>query len=150
MPGVPSRCPPGTESLQKRFRCPIPLPTWHGIPAKDLARNPCKSVSGVPSRCPPGTESLQKRFRCLFPPSTWHGNPAKVFQVALLCCPPDTAVPLIMGCRGFSAGHVDVFSMERVAVSTPAVSKPPCRCLQGTFVTAGVPSDVTPGNDSAV
>ena len=57
------------------------------------------------------------------PPSTWHGIPVKVFQVAFLAShlarnsrksvagstsyrPPATAVPLIMGCRGFSAGQI--------------------------------------------
>ena len=35
-------------------------------------------------------------------------------------------------------------------MDTPAVEKPPYRYLQGTFVAAGVPSDVTPGNDNAV
>ena len=35
-------------------------------------------------------------------------------------------------------------------LDTPAVAKPLYRCLQGTFVTAGVLSDVTPGNDNTV
>ena len=108
VPGVPSRCPPGTESLQKRVRCLFPLPTCYGIPTKacqvvfpvsHLARNPCKSVPGVSSRLhlarksrksvpggmsrlPPGTVSLQKRVRCPIPPSTCHGNPAKACQVS--------------------------------------------------------------------
>ena len=34
VPGVPSRCPPATVFLRKCSRCLIPLPTWHGIPAK--------------------------------------------------------------------------------------------------------------------
>ena len=89
VPGVPSRCPPGTESLQKRVRCLFPLPTCYGIPTKacqvvfpvsHLARNPRKSVPGVSSRLhlarksrksvpggmsrlPPGTESPRKRVR---------------------------------------------------------------------------------------
>ena len=92
VPGVSSRRPPATESLRKCSRCPIPLPTWHGIPAKvfqvsfpavHLPRNPCESVPGVSSRRPPATESLRKCSRCLFPPSTCHGIPAKAFQVSL-------------------------------------------------------------------
>ena len=147
---VASPCfPPGTEFLRKCTRCPFPLSTWHGIPAKvyqvsfsvvHLARFSCESVPGVLSRLPPATESLQKCGRCHFLPSTCHGIPAKVFQVSfpavhlprnscesvpgvLLCRPPATVVPLIMGCRGFSAGHVDVFSMKRATISTPEVGK---------------------------
>ena len=91
------------------------LPTCHGIPetayqvslpAFHLARNPRKSVAGVFLCLPPGTESPRKRSRCLSLPSTCHGFPAKVFQVPLLRLPPATAVPLIMGCRGFSAGQI--------------------------------------------
>ena len=33
-------------------------------------------------------------------------------------------------------------------LDTPAVANPPYRCLQGTFATAGVPSDVTPRNEN--
>ena len=107
--------PPGTESPRKRSRC-LSLPsTCHGIPAKACQVSfPC---------CPPGTESPQKRSRCHFLPSTWHGISAKAFQVSLSAShlarnsresvagstsyrPPATAVPLIMGCRGFSAGQI--------------------------------------------
>ena len=35
-------------------------------------------------------------------------------------------------------------------LDTPAAAKLLYRCLQGTFVTAGVPSDVTPGNNKIV
>ena len=72
VPGVLSCRPPATESLRKCSRCPIPLPTWHGIPAKafqvslsasHLARNPRKSVPGVSFRLPPGTEIPRKRVR---------------------------------------------------------------------------------------
>ena len=75
VPGVTSCLPPGTESPQKRSRCPSLLPTCHGFS--------CKSVPGVSSRRPPATESLRKCSRCLFLPSTCHGIPAKVFQVSL-------------------------------------------------------------------
>ena len=120
--------------------------TWHGIPAKafqvslpavHLPRNSRKSVPGVTFCLPPATVSPQKCVRCHLLPSTWHGIPAKAFQVSFSashlprnprksvpcstsCLPPAAAVPLIIGCRGFSAGHVDVFSMKRVAISTPA------------------------------
>ena len=50
----------------------------------------------------------------------------------------------------FQQDKLVVCSMKRVAVCTPAVAKRPYRCLQGIFVTAGVLSDVTPGNDNAV
>ena len=92
VPGVLSRCPPGTEFPRKCSRCLILPPTWHGIPAKacqvylpalHLARNLCESVSGVTFRLPPGTESPQKRSRCPFPPSTCHGFPTKACQVSL-------------------------------------------------------------------
>ena len=90
--------PPGTVSPQKRSR-------WH-LPAVHLPRYLCKSVPGVTS-----------------PPSTCHGISAKAFQVSLPAShlarnsrksvagstsyrPPATAVPLIMGCRGFSAGQI--------------------------------------------
>ena len=72
VPGVLSRCPPATESPQKRVRCLFPLPTCYGIPTKvfqvslpavHLPRNPCESVSGSTSCLPPGTESPQKRVR---------------------------------------------------------------------------------------
>ena len=108
VPGVTSCLPPATESLRKCSRCPIPLPTWHGIPAKacqvslpaaHLLRYPHESVSGGFPCLPPGTESLQKRSRCLIPsppgteipqkrsrwhvpPSTWHSFPAKACQVS--------------------------------------------------------------------
>ena len=109
-----------------------PPSTCHGIsakafqvslPASHLARNPRKSVAGVFLCLPPGTESPRKRSRCLSLPSTCHGFPAKVFQVSFPASPlarnsresvagstsyrpPATAVPLIMGCRGFSAGQI--------------------------------------------
>ena len=94
----------------------ISLPsTWHGIPAKafqvsfsafHLPRFSRESVPGASS-----------------PPSTCHGFPAKAFQVSFPAShlarnscksvpgvfprrPPGTAVPLIMGCRGFSAGQI--------------------------------------------
>ena len=91
MSGSTSCCPPGTESLQKRSRCPIALSTCHGFPAKvfqvslpafHLARNSRESVPGSFSCRPPATVFLQKCSRCLFPLSTWHGIPAKAFQVA--------------------------------------------------------------------
>ena len=75
VPGVTSCLPPGTESPQKRSRCPSLLPTCHGIPAKAF------QVSFSASHLP--RFFLQKRSRCLFPPSTCHGIPAKVFQVSL-------------------------------------------------------------------
>ena len=66
VPGVPSRCPPATVFPQKRVRYLIPLPTWHGIPAK---------VFQVASpRLPPGTEFLRKCSRCPFLPPTCHGS----------------------------------------------------------------------------
>ena len=110
--------PPATETLRKCSRCPFLPSTWHGFPAKvfqvsfpavHLARNSSESVPGVLSCRPPGTEFLRKCSRCPFLPSTWHGFPAKVFQVPLLRLPPGTAVPLIMGCRGFSAGQMSSF-----------------------------------------
>ena len=108
VPGVSSCCPPGTEIPQKCSRCPFPLPTWHGIPAKacqvslpaaHLLRYPHESVSGgfpclppgteFPRKCvrclirlPPATEIPQKRVRCPIPPSTCHGIPAKACQVS--------------------------------------------------------------------
>ena len=130
---VASPClPPGTVFPQKRVRCPFP--------AVHLARNPRESVSGVSSRLPPGTETLRKRGRCHFSPSTWHGIPAKVCQVSFPAVhlarkprksvpgvfsrlPPATAVHLIMGCCGFSVGHMAVFSMKRATISTPAAAE---------------------------
>ena len=130
---VASPClPPGTVFPQKRVRCPFP--------AVHLARNPRESVSGVSSRLPPGTETLRKRGRCHFSPSTWHGIPAKVCQVSFPAfhlarkprksvpgvfsrLPPATAVHLIMGCCGFSVGHMAVFSMKRATISTPAAAE---------------------------
>ena len=64
--GSTSCCPPATESPRKRSRCPFPLPTWHGIPAKafqvshpavHLPRFSCESVPGVLLCRPPATES---------------------------------------------------------------------------------------------
>ena len=55
VPGVLFRLPPGTESPQKRVRCPFP--------AAHLARKSRKSVPGGMSRLPPGTVSLRKRVR---------------------------------------------------------------------------------------
>ena len=46
--------------------------------------------------------------------------------------------------------HVWTHLQLRKCLDTPAVEKPPYRCLQGTFVAAGVPRDVTPGNDNTV
>ena len=138
VPGVSSCCPPGTESLRKRSRCPFPPPTWHGNPAKacqvsfpaaHLPRNPRKSVPGVTFCLPPATVSPQKCVRCHLLPSTWHGIPAKAFQVSFSashlprnprksvpcstsCLPPAAAVPLIMGCRDFSAGQISSFQQE--------------------------------------
>ena len=75
VPGVSSRLPPATVSLQKRSRCLFLLSTWHGIPAKafqvffpafHLARYSRESVPGSFSCRPPGTESLRKCSRCLF------------------------------------------------------------------------------------
>ena len=75
VPGVSSCLPPGTESLQKRSRCLILLPTWHGIPAKvfqvsfpaaHLARYSRESVPGSFSYRPPATVFLRKHVRCLF------------------------------------------------------------------------------------
>ena len=89
--GSTSCCPPATESPRKRSRCPFPLPTWHGIPAKafqvshpavHLPRFSCESVPGVSSRCPPATVFLRKCSRCPSLPSTCHGIPVKAFQVA--------------------------------------------------------------------
>ena len=133
VPGSLSCRPPATVFPRKRSRCSFLPSTWHGIPAKafqvsfsavHLARNPRESVSGSTSYRPPGTESLRKCSRwhlsavhlarnpresvpgSISLPSTCHGIPAKAFQVASPCCPPVTAVPLIMGCRGFSAGQI--------------------------------------------
>ena len=135
VPGVTSCRPPGTESPRKRVRCLSPPSTCHGIPAKvfqvslpavHLPRNPCESVPGVSFRLPPGSEIPQKCSRCPFLPPTWHGIPAKAFQVSHPAFhlprksrksvsgvsfrrPPGTAIPLIMGCRGFSAGQISSF-----------------------------------------
>ena len=111
VPGDLSRLPPGTVFPQKCSRCPFPLSTRHGIPAKafqvslpvvHLARFSCKSVPGSTSCLPPATVFLQKRGRCPFPAVhlpryscksvpggisplfTWHGIPAKAWQVAPL------------------------------------------------------------------
>ena len=98
VPGVTSCRPPGTESPRQRSRCPFPAVHLArnsrkvfqvSFPAFHLARNSCESV--------PGGISL---------PPTWHGIPAKACQVASPRRPPGTAVPLIMGCRGFSAGQI--------------------------------------------
>ena len=136
--GVPSRLPPATEIPQKRVRCPIPPSTWHGNPAKacqvaplasHLARKSRESVPGVTFCLPPATVSPQKCVRCHLLPSTWHGIPAKAFQVSFSashlprnprksvpcstsCLPPAAAVPLIMGCRDFSAGQISSFQQE--------------------------------------
>ena len=92
VPGGISCRPPGTETLQKRSRCPsLPL-TWHGIPAKAFqVASPC---------LPPATETLQKRVRCPSLPPIWHGIPAKAFQVS------------------FPASHLPRFSRKSVAGST--------------------------------
>ena len=119
--GVPSRFPPATESPQKRVRCPFP--------AAHLARKSRESVPGVTFCLPPATVSPQKCVRCHLLPSTWHGIPAKAFQVSFSashlprnprksvpcstsCLPPAAAVPLIMGCRDFSAGQISSFQQE--------------------------------------
>ena len=113
---VTSSClPPGTVSLQKRSRCLSPPSTWHGIPAKAWQVAPLIAhLARFSSESVPGGISL---------PSTRHGIPAKVFQVSFPAShlarnscksvagstsyrPPATAVPLIMGCRGFSAGQI--------------------------------------------
>ena len=112
VPGVPSRCPPGTEFPRKCSRCPFLPSTCHGIPAKafqvslpasHLPRNPCKSVPGVLSCRPPATVFPRKCSRCLFPPSTCHGFPAKVCQVSPsavhLARKSRESVPGVLSCR---------------------------------------------------
>ena len=57
VPGVSSCLPPGTEIPRKRVRCPFPLPTWHGNPAKVFQ-------VASPFR-PPATETLSRPEKCL-------------------------------------------------------------------------------------
>ena len=113
--GSTSYRPPGTVFLRKCARCPIPLPTWHGIPAKafqvslpasHLPRNSRKSVSGSTSYRPPVTASLRKCSRWHLPAVHMPRNPCESVPGSLSRRPPATAVPLIMGCRGFSAGQI--------------------------------------------
>ena len=115
VPGVPSRCPPGTEFPRKCSRCPFLPSTCHGIPAKvfqvslpavHLPRNPCKSVPGVTSCRPPAT---------VFP--------AKAFQVSLPAVHLARRFLSLWDVGAFQQDKLAVFSMERVAVCTPAVGK---------------------------
>ena len=50
--GVFPRCPPGTESPQKRSRCPFLPPTCHGFPAKSWqVSHPSSHLPQRPRRC---------------------------------------------------------------------------------------------------
>ena len=115
VPGVLSCRPPATESLRKCSRCLFPPSTCHGIPAKvfqvslpavHLPRNPCKSVPGVTSCRPPAT---------VFP--------AKAFQVSLPAVHLARRFLSLWDVGAFQQDKLAVFSMERVAVCTPAVGK---------------------------
>ena len=74
--------------------------------AVHLARNSCKSVPGVSSCRPPGTVFPQKRSR-------WHFPAVYLARRFLSLC----------DVGAFQQDKLAVFSMERVAVCTPAVGK---------------------------
>ena len=128
MSGSTSCCLPGTESPQKRSRCPFPPPTWHGIPAKAF------QVSFL--RCPPATVFPQKYSRCPFPLSTCYGFPAKACQVASSCLPPATVFPQKRSrspfppptCHGFPAKVFQVASPRR-----PPGTESPQKCSRCLF-----------------
>ena len=105
----------------------------HRLPRREGARiagRPGGAPQYVPADMyPPATVSPQKCVRCHLLPSTCHGIPAKAFQVSFSashlprnprksvpcstsCLPPAAAVPLIMGCRDFSAGQISSFQQE--------------------------------------
>ena len=121
VPGSTSCLPPGTEFPRKCSRCLFPPSTCHGIPAKvfqvslpavHLPRNPCESVPGVTFCLPPATVSPQKRVRCPFPAAHLARKSRKSVPCSTSCLPPAAAVPLIMGCRDFSAGQISSFQQE--------------------------------------
>ena len=130
--GSTSCLPPGTVSLRKCSRCPIPPSTCHGNPAKvcqvsfsafHLARFPRESVPGVTSCPPPATEIPRKCVRWHLPASYLPRNPCKSVPGVLSCRPPATEFPRKCVRWHLPASYLPRFSYE----SVPGVSsrRPP-------------------------